>query len=91
MRETPSPFFACLAILSPFSITVSRSAGRSCPAPRRSPAYPVKNASAAKMRRMTSKNSPATTKKVLSAPCVARLRDPLLRRLSLRLLGVQRL
>ena len=34
---------------------------------------------------------PTSTKKVLSALCVYFLQDPLFRRLSLRLLGIQRL
>src|SRR5829696_681494 len=54
--------------------------------------YPADNASAASMRIATRRKSPATTKKVLSAPFDVLLRDPLFcRRLSLRLLGVQRL
>jgi hypothetical protein len=51
--------------------------------------YPVKSASAARMRVMTSKNSPAITKKILSVPPGADLlEDPRTLRF-LRLLGLQ--
>ncbi len=53
--------------------------------------YRVESMSVTRMRSEIARNSPAIKKKALSAPRVVPLRDLPLRRLSLLLLGVQRL